>query len=48
MFEQSGEDGKDDPLKMVVAVPAEFEDNLGDIAAAIRVTLAEWPGCKVN
>lgn len=48
MFEQADEDGEGNPLKVVVSVPAEFEDNLEDIAAAIRVTLAEWPGCKVN
>lgn len=46
LFEEAGE-GKPKPIKVVVEIPAAYEDKIGDITAAIEVTLAEWPGCKV-
>ena len=33
---------------ITVEVPEEFEDNLEDIKAALKVTLEEWEGCKVK
>jgi len=46
LFEEAGE-GKPKPIKVVVEIPAAYEDKLGDISAAIEVTLQDWPGCKV-
>ena len=46
LFEEAGE-GKPKPIKVVIEIPAAYEDKIGDITAAIEVTLAEWPGCKV-
>lgn len=46
LFEEAGE-GKPKPIKVAVEIPAAYEDKLGDITAAIEVTLQEWPGCKV-
>lgn len=31
-----------------IEVPSEFEDNIDDIKAALKVTLEEWEGCKVK
>ena len=46
LFEEAGE-GKPKPIKVVVEIPAAYEDKLGDISAALEVTLQDWPGCKV-
>lgn len=46
LFEEAGE-GKPKPIKVVVEIPAAYEDKLGDITASLEVTLQDWPGCKV-
>lgn len=33
---------------ITVEVPSDYEDNLEDIKAALKVTLEEWEGCKVK
>lgn len=46
---QETEGGNDkDSFKIQVVVPKGFEDKQEDIIAALRVTLEEWPGCKVK
>lgn len=47
LFEQTGEQGEKGP-KVMVSIPAQYEDKVEDIIAAIRVTLDEWPGCQVR
>ena len=47
LFEQTGEQGEKGP-KVTVSIPAQYEDKVEDIIAAIRVTLDEWPGCSVK
>lgn len=47
LFEQTGEQGEKGP-KVTVSIPAQYEDKVEDIIAAIRVTLDEWPGCSVR
>ena len=47
LFEQAGEQGEKGP-KVVVSIPAQYEEKVEDIIAAIRVTLDEWPGCQVR
>jgi hypothetical protein len=47
LFEQTGEQGEKGP-KVTVSIPAQYEDKIEDIIAAIRVTLDEWPGCSVK
>lgn len=46
LFEEAGA-GKPKPIKVAVEIPAAYEDKIGDITAAIEVTLQDWPGCKV-
>lgn len=46
LFEEAGE-GKPKPIKVVIEIPAAYEDKLGDITASLEVTLQGWPGCKV-
>jgi hypothetical protein len=47
LFEQTGEQGEKGP-KVTISIPAQYEDKVEDIIAAIRVTLDEWPGCQVK
>ena len=47
LFEQTGEQGEKGP-KVTISIPAQYEDKVEDIIAAIRVTLDEWPGCSVK
>jgi hypothetical protein len=46
--EAEGQRKGNDSLTITVEVPKEFEDNLEDIKAAVKVTLEEWEGCKVK
>lgn len=47
LFEQTGDQGEKGP-KVTVNIPAQYEEKVEDIIAAIRVTLDEWPGCYVK
>lgn len=46
LFVDAGESG-DKGERITITVPTEYEDKLEDIKASIKVTLEEWPGCKV-
>ena len=46
LFEEAGAE-KPKPIKVVVEIPAAYEDKLGDITTSLEVTLQDWPGCKV-
>ena len=35
-------------LVIQIEVPKDFEDNIDDIKAALKVTLEDWEGCKVK
>lgn len=45
--ETEAEAKKEKPVIMV-EIPEEFEDNIEDIKAALKVTLEEWDGCVVK
>lgn len=50
LFEDAPEknDSNEEYSVITVEVPTEFEDNMDDIKAAIKVTLEEWVGCKIK